>query len=87
MSPVAVLLSLLVKVYRYTLSPVLPPSCRYAPSCSEYAVEALERHGALRGTWLAAKRVARCHPWGEWGYDPVPEDDAPAPARLGGDRA
>lgn len=87
MSPVAVLLSLLVKVYRYTLSPVLPPTCRYAPSCSEYAVEALERHGALRGTWLAAKRVARCHPWGAWGYDPVPEDDAPATARLGGDRA
>ena len=53
-------------------SRILPPSCRYAPSCSQYAIEALEKHGAIRGGWLAAKRIMRCHPWGGHGYDPVP---------------
>jgi putative membrane protein insertion efficiency factor len=62
----------LVKGYRYAISPMLGPSCRFEPSCSCYAVEALERHGAARGTWLAAKRVCRCHPWHPGGYDPVP---------------
>jgi hypothetical protein len=62
----------LVAAYRYLLSPMLGRSCRFFPSCSEYAMEALERHGALRGTWLAARRVARCHPWHPGGYDPVP---------------
>jgi len=62
----------LVKAYRYAVSPMLGPSCRFEPSCSCYAVEALERHGAARGTWLAAKRVCRCHPWHSGGYDPVP---------------
>ncbi|MCU0896530.1 MAG: membrane protein insertion efficiency factor YidD [Burkholderiales bacterium] len=62
----------LVKAYRYAISPMLGPSCRFEPSCSGYAVEALERHGAARGTWLAAKRVCRCHPWHPGGYDPVP---------------
>jgi hypothetical protein len=62
----------LVKAYRYAVSPMLGPSCRFEPSCSCYAVEALERHGAARGTWLAAKRVCRCHPWHPGGYDPVP---------------
>jgi hypothetical protein len=62
----------LVKAYRYAVSPMLGPSCRFEPSCSSYAVEALERHGATRGTWLAAKRVCRCHPWHPGGYDPVP---------------
>lgn len=62
----------LVKAYRYVISPMLGPSCRFEPSCSCYATEALERHGAARGTWLAVKRVSRCHPWHPGGYDPVP---------------
>jgi uncharacterized protein len=62
----------LVAAYRYLLSPMLGRSCRFFPSCSEYATEALERHGALRGTWLTVRRVARCHPWHPGGYDPVP---------------
>jgi putative membrane protein insertion efficiency factor len=62
----------LVAAYRYLLSPMLGRSCRFFPSCSEYAMEALERHGALRGTWLTVRRVARCHPWHPGGYDPVP---------------
>jgi len=62
----------LIAAYRYTLSPLLGRSCRFFPSCSEYAMEALERHGALRGSWLALRRVARCHPWHPGGYDPVP---------------
>jgi len=62
----------LVKAYRYAVSPMLGPSCRFEPSCSCYAVEALERHGAAHGTWLAVKRVSRCHPWHPGGYDPVP---------------
>lgn len=66
------LLMLPVLCYRYLLSPVLPMSCRYAPSCSAYAVEALRTHGAIKGGWLAARRIARCHPWGGEGYDPVP---------------
>jgi putative membrane protein insertion efficiency factor len=62
----------LLAAYRYTLSPLLGRNCRFFPSCSEYAMEALERHGALRGSWLALRRVARCHPWHPGGYDPVP---------------
>ena len=62
----------LVRLYQLFLSPVLPPSCRYVPSCSDYALEALAQHGPLRGLWLAARRLARCHPWGGSGYDPVP---------------
>jgi putative membrane protein insertion efficiency factor len=62
-----------VRLYQWTLSPVLPASCRYLPSCSHYACEALHRHGVLRGSWLTIRRIARCHPWGGEGYDPVPE--------------
>ena len=65
-------LILLVRGYQVTFSPLLPASCRYYPSCSAYAIEALQRHGALRGTWLAVRRIARCHPFRAGGYDPVP---------------
>lgn len=70
----------LVQAYRYLVSPVLGPSCRYLPTCSDYAREALALHGPWRGTLLAVRRVARCHPWGGWGYDPVPPA-APSPLR------
>jgi uncharacterized protein len=61
-----------IRVYQLLLAPVLPPSCRYLPSCSHYAEEAIVRHGPLRGGYLAARRLCRCHPWGGSGYDPVP---------------
>ena len=62
----------LVRFYRYAISPMLGRNCRFHPTCSEYAIEAIERHGALRGGWMAAKRVGRCHPFNTGGYDPVP---------------
>jgi len=65
-------LLLVVKAYRLLLSPFLPPRCRFHPSCSAYALGALERHGALRGSWLTARRLARCHPFHPGGIDPVP---------------
>ncbi len=65
-------LLLLVNIYRYTISPLLGANCRFSPTCSAYAIEALQKHGAFHGTALAAKRIARCHPWGGSGYDPVP---------------
>jgi hypothetical protein len=71
-SPAASLLRALVMAYRWTLSPMLGPRCRFLPTCSEYALEALARHGALTGGWLVLRRLARCHPWGGSGYDPVP---------------
>ncbi|MDX1690560.1 MAG: membrane protein insertion efficiency factor YidD [Acidimicrobiia bacterium] len=58
--------------YRRLLSPVLGRNCRYLPTCSEYAIVALDEHGALRGSWMAMRRLGRCHPWREGGYDPVP---------------
>jgi putative membrane protein insertion efficiency factor len=70
--PGARLLMALVVGYRYALSPMLGRHCRFHPSCSAYTVAALERHGALRGAWLAVKRIGRCHPWHPGGYDPVP---------------
>jgi putative membrane protein insertion efficiency factor len=63
---------LFVRAYQVGISPLLPASCRYYPSCSSYAIEALERHGALRGSWLAARRILRCHPFRAGGFDPVP---------------
>jgi putative membrane protein insertion efficiency factor len=66
------LLIILIKAYRYSLSPLLGPSCRFFPSCSDYAAEAIDKHGAGYGSWLALKRIARCHPWHPGGYDPVP---------------
>ena len=66
------LLITLVRGYRLLVSPVLAPSCRYWPSCSEYAIEALRNHGAARGSWLSAKRLCRCHPWAAGGIDNVP---------------
>ncbi len=62
----------LVRVYRYAISHMLGRNCRFVPSCSEYALEAVERHGTLKGSWLAARRVCRCHPFSAGGYDPVP---------------
>lgn len=62
----------LVRLYQGILSPWLPNACRYQPTCSQYAVEALKKHGPVRGGWLALRRLARCHPWGGHGYDPVP---------------
>ncbi len=66
-------LRLLILGYQYVLSPVLPASCRFTPSCSAYALDAIDRHGPITGGWLALRRIARCHPWGGAGYDPVPE--------------
>ncbi|PZN06528.1 membrane protein insertion efficiency factor YidD [Thermaerobacter sp. FW80] len=66
------LLLLAIRCYRRWLSPWKPPSCRYAPTCSAYALEAVARHGAWRGGWLALRRILRCHPWAPGGYDPVP---------------
>ena len=62
----------LIKLYQNTVSKVLPPVCRFQPTCSQYAFEAIKRHGFIRGSWLAAKRLARCNPFSEGGYDPVP---------------
>lgn len=61
-----------VRVYQIVVSPWLPPSCRFSPTCSEYTRQALIRHGILRGTWLSLRRLSRCHPFGSGGYDPVP---------------
>lgn len=69
---IARLMRVAVRGYRWFISPMLPPACRFHPSCSEYAEQALARHGAVRGSWLAAKRLCRCGPWHGGGYDPVP---------------
>jgi uncharacterized protein len=69
---IARLLIVLTRLWQMGPSRILPPTCRFAPSCSAYAIEALSRYGAARGTWLVARRIGRCHPWGGHGYDPVP---------------
>lgn len=71
-SPVRRIVIGILRLYQMGVSPVLGPACRFDPSCSQYAVEAVERHGVARGTWLAMRRIARCHPLGGFGYDPVP---------------
>ncbi len=62
----------LIKLYQWILSPLLGPKCRFTPSCSHYAIEALKKYGFFKGGWLAIRRISRCHPWGGQGYDPVP---------------
>ena len=73
MSPLAHLVALPVRAYRLLFSPWVGFNCRYQPTCSAYALEALERHGAWKGGWLMMRRLGRCHPWGGAGYDPVPD--------------
>ncbi|AWJ90792.1 membrane protein insertion efficiency factor YidD [Azospirillum baldaniorum] len=73
MSPLAYFLRALVVGYQWTLSPFIGWHCRFQPTCSNYALDALSKHGAIRGSWLTVRRLLRCHPWGGWGYDPVPE--------------
>ncbi len=79
MTPLAYIVSIPVRAYRLFGSPWLGRSCRYQPTCSAYAMDALEKHGAIKGTILAAKRIGRCHPFGGDGYDPVPEKDEKKP--------
>lgn len=75
MSPLAHLIALPVRTYRLVASPWVGHGCRFQPTCSAYALEALERHGAFRGGWLTLRRICRCHPWGGHGHDPVPPRD------------
>lgn len=69
----------LIRFYQLLVSPLLLPSCRYLPSCSDYAMEAITTHGTARGTWLTLRRLLRCHPWGGSGYDPVPHSSISSP--------
>lgn len=74
MSGIAVrIVSLPIRLWQWIVSPLLPPSCRYSPSCSHYGLEALRRHGLAAGAWLTLRRIGRCHPWGGQGIDPVPD--------------
>lgn len=72
MNPLTWILVAAIRLYQWFISPLIGPSCRFMPSCSEYARDAIVMHGPLAGTWLAARRLARCHPWGGEGWDPVP---------------
>ena len=67
------LLMLPIRFYRLAISPMFPPTCRFTPTCSQYAIDAIQKHGPFKGFYLACRRVLRCHPWGGHGYDPVPE--------------
>jgi len=62
-----------IRFYQRCISPLTPPSCRFTPTCSQYAIEAISRHGVIKGLYLAICRILRCHPWGGYGYDPVPD--------------
>lgn len=62
----------LIKLYQYLISPLMPPACRFTPSCSQYSIEVLAKHGIIRGSWLSIKRILRCNPWNRGGYDPAP---------------
>jgi len=67
------ILMFLIKIYQRTISPLTPPSCRFYPTCSHYGIEAIDKHGSLKGSWLAARRISKCHPFHAGGFDPVPE--------------
>ena len=69
---VSVILISFIKIYKIVLSPFIGNACRFEPSCSQYGMEAINKHGAFKGSWLTTKRVCSCHPWGRHGYDPVP---------------
>ncbi len=71
----------LIRLYQLIISPYMGSSCRYHPTCSQYGIEALRTHGAIKGLWMTAKRIGRCHPWSEGGYDPVPGTEAEAQAK------
>lgn len=71
-NPMGTLLRLAIRAYQRVISPLLPPSCRFTPTCSNYALVALERYGVIKGGWLALRRIGRCHPWNPGGFDPVP---------------
>ena len=73
----------LLKAYRFAISPLYGQVCRYHPTCSAYALEAVTKHGSIKGSWLAVRRIARCHPWAAGGYDPVPERKGLAQQELG----
>lgn len=75
MKPLARIVALPVRAYRLVASPWVGHGCRFQPTCSAYALQALEHHGAFRGTWLILRRIGRCHPWGGQGFDPVPGTD------------
>ncbi len=64
-----------IRCYQLVISPCIAPACRYTPTCSQYSIEALARFGVIKGLWLSTRRISRCHPWHEGGYDPVPPDD------------
>ncbi|HRH34457.1 MAG TPA: membrane protein insertion efficiency factor YidD [Catalimonadaceae bacterium] len=67
-----IILIWIIRFYQGAISPLLPGGCRYSPTCSQYMIEAIQKHGPLKGVWLGTKRIGRCHPWGGNGYDPVP---------------